>query len=226
MGYNYFSDRERIIDSALDPFAPETGVTEEEAFSIFEKSPSEGPAIDDFGSMQTRSQAMGTVLTWIDEKDFSYDALDSLAQGMADLDGDGELDDEELEELDDLLDSIVDAFVALGADKSNVETFIEGADDAEGKKLGEYLAGKLENIEDDDDMLVSRFAVGRSLITEAAKKKVIRDGKVKWVKKKKKKKRLSAAQRQALKKARRKAHTGAARKNRAKSRRQRKSRGM
>lgn len=227
MEYNFYSDTERVVDSDIvDPFAPETGgVTEQEA-SIFEAVASEDAAIDDFAGMQTRAQAMGAVLTWVEERDFSFDAIDALAQGMADLDGDGELDDDEMGELDSLYVSMADAFAALGADRANVEAFIGNQEDAQGKKLGEFLSGKLDDVKEDDDLLVSRFAVGRSLIMEAGRKKVIRNGKVKWIKKRTKKKRLSAAQRAALKKARRKSHTSAARRSRAKAMRVRKSRGM
>lgn len=223
--YNYFEDvgclNDPVFESIAAPHADDPRVS-----SIFEEGPSEESRIEDLGGMQTRSQAMAVVLTWVDEKDFSIGALDAIAQGIADVDGDGELDEAETEELDSMFDAIAEAIVSLGGDQSAVDTFIADGDDDSGKRLGEFLSSKLDEMDADDDLLVSRFAVGESLIAEAAARRVVRNGQIRWIKKRTTKIRLSAAQRAALKKARRKAHTGAARIARKKAMKVRQQKGL
>ena len=79
--------------------------------------------------------------------------------------------------------------------------------------------------EADEDELIADFSVREAMMLEAMQK-VIRDGKVKMIRKPLRKKRLSAAQKAALRKARAKSHNAAARAARKKSMRVRKSRGM
>jgi len=194
---------------------------------VFEAATPEKVA--DFAAMQARAQGMALALTWLEEKDFAYSALDDLAVGMADLDGDEEIGDEEEDIYNDLLSAVGAAFVKLGGDKANVQAFIDDEDDTAGNKLGSYLTEKMDSVESDDDDLVAGFAVSDDEILEAAYKrvKVVKNGRVVFKKKRiGKPKRMSAKQRAALKKARKKANTGAARKNRKKAMRIRKSRGM
>jgi len=194
---------------------------------VFETATSE--KIADFAAMQARAQGMSLALVWLEDQDFSYTALDALVVGMADLDGDAEINEEEEDLYNDLFSAVGAAFVKLGADEKNVKGFIDDEDDPAGEKLGEYLSNKMHDVEIDDDELVSGFAVSDDTILEAAYRrvKVIKNGKVVFRKKRiGKPKRLSAKQRAALKKARRKANTGAARKARQKAMRIRKSRGL
>lgn len=198
----------------------------------------------DLADAQMRSMAMGVVLSWIEGSDYSYKAFDEFMVGIADLDGDDDLTDEEKAVYEDLWDVAADAMLSLGADPGNVGEFLDGEDSGAGEKLGGFLSGIMDNMPSSDDEIVSTFATGANgaifecaggldkiedEILEAAykKTKVVRDGKV--VIKKKRisgKVRLSAAQKNGLKKARRKAHTSAAKLHRAKSSRARKSRGM
>lgn len=183
-------------------------------------------AIGELVDRQARASAMSALLTWLDEGDYTYEALDSLAAGVADVDFDDEVGDDEEDYYNDILDAISDAMVFLGAESGNVADFLNEEDDDAGEKLGEFLAGKLEDDSRDEDEIIGDFAVRESLIAESTIR-VIRGGEV--VRKKKrirKPKRLSAAQRAALKKARRKAHTGPAKLARRKSLKIRKRRGL
>lgn len=184
--------------------------------------------ISDFAESQLRAEAMGIALTFIDEGEFSYEQLDALLVGFVVDDEDAEefddLTDEQVEQYEVLAETLVDAFTKLGAAKANAEAAVGGDDDA-AQELGDFLADKMESNEKTDDEIVAKFAVEDGMIFEA-KKRVVRGGKVKMIKKRIRKVRLSSAQRGALKKARRKAHTSAAKRTRKKSMRIRKSRGM
>jgi len=192
--------------------------------AIFEEAADIG-LINDFAAKQIRAQAMSCVLGWIEAGDYSYDALADSAATISDLDGDEEFTDDEEEYYNELLVEVGNALVALGAAAENVETFIDSEDSEEGAKLGAYLAEKMATIEDDDDTLISNFAVTEGQVMESVVK-VIRGGKVAFKKKRIRRVKLSAAQKAGLKKARRKAFTGAAKLKRAKSMKIRRNRGM
>jgi hypothetical protein len=192
--------------------------------SIFESA---SRNTEDFAGQQMRSMAMSTVLSWLDEGDFTFEALDFLAAGMVDADGNEEIDEDEEQDYNELLAGIGDAFTRLGASAKNVTAFLDDEDDDQGSKLGKFLSKKLDNVSIDDNQLIARYAtrVGSDSIFESTRK-VVRNGKIVLKKKRVKKFRVSSAQRQALKKARRKSNTAAARRNRAKSMRTRKKRGL
>lgn len=192
--------------------------------SIFETAVG-ADMILEMAGQQTRSKAMATALTWIDEHDYSFDALDAIVVGLADVNTDGDINDDEEEAYNELLGATGAALVALSASADLVQKFIDDEDDAAGEKIGSALAKKMDNVEQDDDTLVTRFAAKGDAIFEATMK-VIRNGRVILKKKPVRKRRLNAAQRAALKKARRKSNTAAARRNRKKSMRQRKKRGL
>ena len=194
---------------------------------VFEAATPEKVA--DFAGMQTRAQGMSLALVWLEDEDFSYDALDALAVGMADIDGDEEVGEDEEDLYNDILSAAGAALVRLGGNQKNVQEFIDDEDNAAGAKLGAFLSEKLANAKEDDDDIVAGFAVSDDGIMEAAYRrvKVVKDGKIVFKKKRiGKPKRMTAKQRAALKKARRKANTGAARKAREKAMRLRKSRGL
>lgn len=185
--------------------------------------------IADFAAMQTRAQGMSLALVWLEDQGYTFSALAALVMGMADLDGDEKIGDEEEDIYNDILAAAGAALVRLGGNKENVQKFIDDEDDTAGTKLGGYLSGKMDGVESDDDDLVSGFAVSDDEILEAAYKRVktIKNGRVVFKKKRiGKAKKMSAKQRAGLKKARRKANTGAARRNRKKSMKIRKSRGL
>ena len=183
-------------------------------------------AIGDLVDKQARASAMSALLTWLDEGDYTYEALDSLAAGVADVDFDDEVGEDEEDYYNDILDAIGGAMVFLGAESDNVTDFLDDEDDDAGEKLGEFLAGKIESDSRDEDEIIGDFAVRESLVAESTIR-VVRRGKV--VRKKKrirKPKRRSASQRAALRKARRKAHTGPAKLARRKSLKIRRRRGL
>lgn len=197
----------------------------------------------DLGDAQMRAMAMSAVLAWIEEGDFSYAAFDAMLIGVADLDGDEDLTEDEEAVYEEIWGLAADAMLTLGADMENVQEFLDGESDSAGEKLGTFLAGSMSDIPSSDDEIISSFATGEDgavmecaamegnedMVLEAAfkKVKVIRGGKV--VIKKKRisgKARLSAAQKAGLKKARRKANTSAAKLARRKAMKIRKSRGL
>lgn len=230
----YNEDREVLF------VLPEKKKEEASGDPVFEAAGT-GGATYDLADAQMRSMAMGAVLTWIEEGDFSYSAIDELAVGVADLDGDEELTPSETAIYEDIWSVIAEAMMSLGADEDNIMEFLDDEDDDAGEKLGSFLADVMDNIPSEDDEIVTSFATGEDgAVFECAdaeafgifeasykKVKVVKDGKV-VVKKKRMsgKVRMSAAQKAALKKARRRAHSSAARLKRAKAMKVRKKRGM
>ena len=216
----YFIDPDHDLFSVGFGDKPESEPEE----SIFEAAAKDRD-VDGFAGQQLKSAAMATALVFVEEKDFTFEALDALVVGMVDLDGDEEVGDDEEQDYNDLLSGVADAFIELGASPENVAAFIDDEDDEQGEKLGKFLAKKLADVSIDDNQIISRYATRSGAVFEAAKK-VVRNGKVILKKKRVKKYRMSAAQRQALKRARRKSNTAAARRNRAKAMRVRKQRGL
>lgn len=172
-----------------------------------------------------RSEAMGAVLTWLDDGDWSFESLDSLLEGMASTTDEEELTDDETEHYEALWETAEDALLSLGAEKASISQLLEEDDEA-AEALGKHLSAALEDITKSDDDLVSEFGVGGQLVLEATQR-VIRNGETRRIpKKRRRKRRQTPAQRAALKKARRKAHTSGARRSRARSTRRRKQMGL
>ncbi len=172
-----------------------------------------------------RTEAMGAVLTWVEDGDWTYDALDALLEGLASDTDDDELTDDEQEQYEALWETAIEALESLGASESNIEQAVGGDDDA-AEKLGNFLAGKLDDVTKSDDDLVAEFGVGGSLVMESGRR-VIRNGETRRMpRRRKRKRRMTAAQRAALKKARRKAHNSGARRSRKRSMRRRKQMGL
>lgn len=183
-------------------------------------------AIGDMAEKQTRAAGMSIALAWIEDGDFSFDALDLLCVGVADVDIDEDISDEEEPYYNELLEAAAEALVSLGAAPGNVASFIDDEDPAEGAKIGDFLKEKLDSEARDEEELIAAFAVNESLVAESAVK-VVRDGQLKLIKKRiRRPRKLTAAQRMALAKARRKAHTGVANLARRKSLRIRRKRGL
>jgi len=172
-------------------------------------------AVDDLAEQQIRSMAMGAALAWIDDGEYTFDAMDSLVEGLSDLDESEELSDDEMVVYNDLMTGVGMALEELGADTAMIESALTGDDEA-ATELGYYLEEKMEEMELDDDELVSEFSTKAALITEGVKR-VIRDGKVKYIRTNRRKRKMTAKQKAALKKARMKANTSAAKLARKKS---------
>lgn len=181
-------------------------------------------AISKVADSNLRQDAAATVVQWIDGGDADFDELDALLFGMVADDEEGEVDlsDAEYEVYEKLSDFAAEFILSVSsADEADVELMGDDADSAERV----YSAVESALSEKDADEAIAEFAVRESLMLEAVRK-VIRNGEVKYIKKRTRKRRMTAAQKAALKKARRKANTGAARAARKKSLRARKSRGM
>lgn len=182
-------------------------------------------SIDDFAAKQMRSQAMACVLGWIEGADYSFGTLAGAASVIADLDGDEEFSTDEEAYYNELLSEIGFALIALGADADNVQTFMDEEDDEAGATLGAFLSEKMQSVEDDDETLISNYAVSDTPIMESVIK-VVRNGQITLKQKRVRKVKLSAAQKAGLKMARRKAFTSAAKLARKKSMKLRKKRGL
>lgn len=170
-----------------------------------------------------RADAMAMILAWLDDGDDSADSLDAYAQALADVDEDGDISgDEEQALYEGSLTTMAEALAALAVPAKVAMGAMDGSDEDAAKAFN-AAADFIANA--DEDELIADFSVREAMMLEAMQK-VIRDGKVKMIRKPLRKKRLSAAQKAALRKARAKSHNAAARAARKKSMRVRKSRGM
>lgn len=182
-------------------------------------------AQDDFASKVERSEAMAVALQWLEDGEFTYDSLDSLIYGMAASELDHEPDEDsgcDEDVYNEYLNKTANALVELGANPSSVQSLFENEDDEAADIIGNKLTMTLDSLKDDDDTLITNYAVG-GMILDASAKKVVRDGVVAWIKKPIKKRKMTSAQKAALKKARRKAHSASAKRKRKKSRKVRKN---
>lgn len=199
----------------------------DEAKLIFEAAASDNSQVVGLADQQLRSAGMALALTWVEQGDFSIAALTDGAIIMADANEDGEIDDDEQEQLNELLQATADAFVSMGGDTANVTAFIDDEDDEAGATLGAFLTEKMADVTMEDIEIITQFALGGDLILESMVK-AVRGGRV--ILKRKKRlgfhAKLSSAQRAGLKKARSKAFTGAAKVARKKSMRLRKKMGL
>lgn len=161
-----------------------------------------------------RSNAMASILAFADEGMTTADELDAFAVGIADADDDGEVTDPEQEDYEEALNAIADALEHVGVEPELIEKAL-GDDDDAAEQVAMHIANYADEL-DDEDQFIANYSVREKIMTEALRK-VVRDGKVKWIKKPLRKRRMSAAQKAALRKARRKANTGAAKRARRKS---------
>ncbi len=243
-----------VFDSENSVFAglATLGLPEQTDKDNTDTAPLSGAVLDSakeqMADQMVRRDAMAAALTWVDDGDYSFDALDNLVQGLLfdglgddeppesdDPESDPVLDNDKSEYLslteDDIgaynykLGLVADSLAELGGCAKNIEEFVNDACDEAGDKLGTHILGRLDSSDMSDDDLIDGYAVGGQLIMDATERKVI-DGKLVWKKKPLRKKKLSAKQRAALKKARKKANSGAAKKAREKAMRLRKQRGV
>lgn len=171
-------------------------------------------AVASSSEVPLRSNAMAAVFAFAEEGMNTAEELDSMAVGIADLDDDGEVSAAEQDDYEESLNAIADALEHLGVNPSVITKALEGDDDA-AEEAALHIAEYLDDL-DDQDQFIANYSVREKMMLEAVKK-VVRGGKVKWIKKPLRKRRQSPAQKAALKKARRKANTGAAKRSRRKS---------
>lgn len=181
-------------------------------------------AIETNALTNLRAMGMGALITWADIGDPTADDFDLTAQGMADVDEDGEVSELEEEGYNEILFAMAQGLRFVGVDADVVEELLGGSDKAASSAYV-AMANKLEGMDMSEDELIAEFSVQQEGMMEA-KKKVIRDGETKWVNKPLKKRRMTSAQRAGLKKARMKAHSASARAKRKKSMRKRGASGM
>ena len=195
---------------------------EEKQDPVFESAGGAG----DFAGKQIRSQAMSCLLTWIDSGDFTFDNLDTHILGIADMDGDEEVTDDEEEYYNELLAGVSDAMLSFGADAGTVGKFINDEDDSAGEKIGAMISEKLNATESPDEDIVGDYTMADDEPIMESTIKVVRGGQVVKIKKKIRRKKITSLQRASLKKARMKANTGLAKRARMKSMKIRKKRGL
>lgn len=161
-----------------------------------------------------RSNAMAAVIAFAEEGMNTAEELDLMAVGMADVDEDGEVSEAEQDDYEESLNAMADALEHVGLSGEVIGKAFDGDDDA-AEELSFHVANYLDDLED-QDQYIANYSVRENMMLEAVRK-VVRDGKVKYIKKPLRKRRMSSAQKSALKKARRKANTGAAKRARRKS---------
>jgi len=179
----------------------------------------------DFALKQLRSVVMAALLEWVIDSSSSFEELEALLVGVADIDDDGELTEEESAVLDDIQEIAAEALVFMGADASEVEAMFEDQTDDDVLNVLSSIESELDDSTLSDDDMINSFTFEQPVFMDAMVRKVV-NGVVKLVKKPLRKRKMSAQQKAALKKARKKAHSSAARAARKKSMRLRKSRGM
>jgi len=161
-----------------------------------------------------RSSAMASIMSFAEEGMNTAEELDLMAVGMADLDEDGEVTEPEQEDYEESLNAMADAMSHVGIEPNIIESALNGDDDA-AETVALHVAEYMDDL-DDQDQFIANYSVRENMMLEAVRK-VVRDGKVKYIKKPLRKRRMSSAQKAALKKARRKSNTGAAKRARRKS---------
>lgn len=208
-----------------------------------EKTEPEDDSVSETARSMSRAGAMSALLSWIEEGEYTYTALDELVLVVADLDGDFDISEEEEAEYNRIWAEMGDALLSLGVDVKDAQALVDGPGkdaDAAAARIGKALSESMNEEQADDDSLISGFALGEDAILESLaddttlhgileatykRKKVVRDGKVQIERKRVSgTTRRSAAQKATLRKARRKAHTAAANLKRRKSMRMRENR--
>ena len=233
-----------LFDAAGDEVFPTIGGGIMESASSDDTASGDTNPIDDSADATARSQAMSAVLTWVEEGDSSANALDELIMGVADIDGDYEIGDDEEAIYNSIWANVPDAMATIGGPSdADMNALCNDMDDAAGARVMAALSGVLDADDaPDDDSLIQGFANGEDALMECVrdgseqgmileatykKMKIVRGGKLVVAKKRVSGTvRLSAAQKAGLKKARRKAFSSASKMKRAKSLRIRKRRGM
>lgn len=183
-----------------DPTFPSTKVGQR-LEGLFESAdsgagkPADAPdAVEVFARQQARTQAMSAVLAWVEDGDYTYTALDEFICGVADLDGDFEISDEEEAVYNAIWQQVPDALQTLGADESDVNELVNSEDNDAAARIGQKpWSADMDETTADDEEIIAGFALGedavfenasddpegRHMILEATykRRKVVRDGK-------------------------------------------------
>ncbi|NDO81500.1 hypothetical protein CJP72_12205 [Citrobacter sp. NCU1] len=175
-----------------------------------------------------RGLAASMLVEWASDGEPTWQDFSALAISLADLpdleDGDDDYTDEQVDAYNEALADLAYAAIALGADQDDVTSMIDDEDD----DAAAAVYDAINDIEDTDDAIAQYTIAGDDddAMFEAPKIKVVRDGKVKLIRKRIRKQRRTSKQKAALKKAQRKSHTSTAKLKQRKSMKLRKKRGM
>lgn len=183
-------------------------------------------AVSTKAGQDARSMAAAILVQWASDESAELSDLDGLVFGAVLDDEDAEIDDlseEQAEEYDAMVNVLGEFAIAVGASAAQVQNMLEDGDEKAALDVAEIVRSAISK--NGADELVADFAVKEQMIMSAVVK-VIRDGKVKFKRKRTKKVILNAAQKAGLRKARMRSNTAAAKANRRKSMRIRKSRGL
>ncbi|HHF2924987.1 TPA: hypothetical protein ACPJ0S_003651 [Vibrio alginolyticus] len=207
------------------PFVMPQVAEQEQTETAFFESVTEDQLLESINRASTimaRQDAAAACVQWVNGGDSSIDNLDAMLFGMAGGDDDTELTDAQAALYESLQEAASEFIAQVGQPKEgDMQEALEDPEAAD--RIFESLEHGLGNV--DSDEAIAEFAVRESMMLEALKK-VIRDGKVTYIKTNRRKRRMSAAQKAALKKARAKAHSSSAKAARKKANRMRDSRGM
>lgn len=229
--------RSKALAAAQEKAAQEeNSIAEEKLFSSMEDDTILS-AVDSKAESDSRSMAAAIVIEWAKSETNDFDDLEAMIAGSvvgiafkSDTEEDehkidpDKLTDEDEEDFNELLGFVGEALIKFsGLEGKKIQTFVDDEKNEMASDIIEAIQNKVKG--ESEDELVADFAVRENIILSSTKK-VIRDGKVKYIKKPLRKRKMSAKQRQALKKAQRKANSSAAKAKRKKSNRLRKSRGM
>lgn len=190
------------------------------------------PFADQFSDSNTSLMAVSAVLQWAETDDLTEgegyaDRLLSLLVGVVDDDLDGELSDEEAEDLLELSDAAADYLESLGVSEDDISQLLNDWDNEAGERVQELVASKLEDGAEPTDFVFGDGSDEAALDAVYKKKLVVRKGKkIRINKRVSGTIRLSAAQKVAVAKMRRKSNTGMAKLRRAKSMRVRARAGL
>jgi len=190
------------------------------------------PFADQFSDSNTSLMAVSAVQQWAETDDLTEgegyaDRLLSLLVGVVDDDLDGELSDEEAEDLLELSDAAADYLESLGVSEDDISQLLNDWDNEAGERVQELVASKLEDGAEPTDFVFGDGSDEAALDAVYKKKLVVRKGKkIRINKRVSGTIRLSAAQKVAVAKMRRKSNTGMAKLRRAKSMRVRARAGL
>ncbi len=220
----------RVLAVQEEPEVQFEDITEKMFLESSEGAGAMFEAVSALAAQTARQEAAAAVIQWVEGGDSDFNDLDAMLFGMvaSGTEDEEDLDDVQYEQYEQLSNYAAEFIATLTGDDADIE--LMGDDEQSADRVFGALESALEDV--DTDEALAEFAVRDAIMLESAdllleaKKKVIRNGQVTYIKKRTRKRRMTAAQKAALKKARRKANTGAAKAARKKSMRQRESRGM
>lgn len=124
--------------------------------------------ISTYAEQQARSLAMSAVLSWNENGEYTYEALEECVVGVCDFDADMEISDDEEAFYNDVWSFVPNALLSLGAEEDDVEALVEGEDDKAAAKVGNAVSTWLNEEEADTQDIIMGFTFGEEPILESA----------------------------------------------------------